>query len=84
MLNYIRTMISSSFQFFPRMELRPFRRCQVLEERDFDGALKGIEDAADRVDETAPGSVQKKAKDGGRQGIITIVIHDYTYIYVYI
>ena len=35
----------------------------MLEERDFDGALKGIEDAADRVDETAPGSVQKKAKD---------------------
>jgi hypothetical protein len=38
----------------------------VLEERDFDGALKGIEDAADRVDETAPGSVQKKAKDDWR------------------
>ena len=33
-------------------------------ERDFDGALKGIEEAADRVDETAPGSVQKKARDG--------------------
>ena len=38
----------------------------MLEERDFDGALKGIEDAADRVDETAPGSVQKKAKDDWR------------------
>ena len=55
-------MISSSFQLFPDWNSAA-SAVQVLEERDFDGALKGIEDAADRVDETAPGSVQKKAKD---------------------
>lgn len=43
--------------------LKKHKPIAVLEERDFDGALKGIEDAADRVDETAPGSVQKKAKE---------------------
>lgn len=41
----------------------PAAALQVLEERDFDGALRSIEDAADRVDETAAGSVQKKAKE---------------------
>ena len=58
-------MISSSFQLFPDWNSAA-SAVQVLEERDFDGALKGIEDAADRVDETAPGSVQKKAKDDWR------------------
>jgi len=36
-----------------------------LEESDFDTAMRSIEEAADRVDETASGSVQKKAKDRG-------------------
>ena len=35
----------------------------ALEEADFDSAMRSIEDAADRVDETASGSVQKKAKE---------------------
>ncbi|CAK8998270.1 unnamed protein product [Durusdinium trenchii] len=35
----------------------------ALEEADFDSAMQGIEDAADRVDETVSGSVQKKAKE---------------------
>ncbi|CAJ1330197.1 unnamed protein product [Effrenium voratum] len=35
----------------------------ALEEADFDAAMRSIEQAADRVDETAPGSVQKKAKE---------------------
>lgn len=35
----------------------------ALEEADFDAAMRGIEDAADKVDEAAQGSVPKKARE---------------------
>lgn len=42
-----------------------------MEESDFDTAMRSIEEAADRVDETASGSVQKKAKDRGKTSVGT-------------
>ena len=43
--------------------LKKIKEQAQLEESDFDLAMKSIEDAADRVDETQSGSVQKKAKE---------------------
>jgi len=43
--------------------LKKHRPQAAVEEADFDSAMGGIEDAADRVDEASKGSVQKKAKE---------------------
>ena len=43
--------------------LKKHRPKAALEESDFDAAMQSIEDGADRVDEAAKGSVQKKAKE---------------------
>lgn len=47
--------------------LKKHRPQAAVEEADFDSAMGGIEDAADRVDEASKGSVQKKAKEA--QGV---------------
>jgi len=43
--------------------LRKHRAVAALSETDYDGAMRSIEDAADRVDDATKASVQKKARE---------------------
>uniref|UniRef100_A0A7S4S4R6 PH domain-containing protein n=1 Tax=Alexandrium monilatum TaxID=311494 RepID=A0A7S4S4R6_9DINO len=45
------------------VHVKKHRQVAALDPEDFDHAMKGIEDAADRVDETTQGSSQKKGRE---------------------